>query len=76
MQHEARRAEDLIPFQPDNGQRDAIAIGVAFQTSPPLFHGFRKRCTRWPVFSRVKCRFLKNFLILGGVLHPAVQDVA
>jgi hypothetical protein len=27
-------------------------------SSPPRFHGFRMRCARWRVFSRVKCRFL------------------
>ena len=27
-------------------------------SSPARFHGFRMRCARWRVFSRVKCRFL------------------
>jgi hypothetical protein len=33
-------------------------------SSPPRFHGFRMRCARWRVFSRVKCRFLDGHQLL------------
>jgi hypothetical protein len=35
-------------------------------SSRPHFHGFRLRCARWRVFSRVKCRFLD-----GQLFSPA-----
>ena len=73
---ETRRTPFLVPlllegiraFVPTWWSKVATVISSSFvrekSSSPPRFHGFRMRCARWRVFSRVKCRFLDGHQLL------------